>query len=121
MKLFPYVSVALMALGTVACSETAAQQQSAALYQAAVASSARPTNVVGVVMSYNSGTGTLRLYDGTSYLVPASSDGHQMPAGIVGPPVPGQTVRITYVAEAGHRVVIDLEPESRGDTGDHPD
>ncbi len=78
-------------------------------------------NVVGVVQSYDSGTGVLRLYDGTTYVIPASTDGHQMPTDIVGPLVTGDSVRLAYVPEAGQNVVVNLQKEPRGDTGERPD
>ncbi len=119
MKIFPYAAV--LALAAAACTATPAQQQSSALYQTAVASGQRPTNVVGVVQSYDSGSGILRLYDGTTYLIPASTGAHQMPTDIVGPLVTGDSVRLAYVPEGGQNVVINLQKEPRGDTGERPD
>ena len=121
MRVIRAVSLAVFVVGLAACAETPAQQQSAALYQEAVASGVRPTNVVGVVKTYDTGTGIVQLYDGTTYLVPASMGGHQMPTDIVGPLVTGDHVRLSYVPEGGQRVVINLQKEPRGDTGgDHP-
>jgi hypothetical protein len=119
MKNLPYAAV--LALAAVACTATPAQQQSTALYQAAVASGQRPKNVVGVVQSYDSGTGIVRLYDGTTYLIPVSTGGHQMPTDIVGPLVTGDYVRLAYVPEGGQNVVVNVQKESRGDTGERPD
>ena len=74
-------------------------------------------SVVGIVKSYNSASGTLTLEDGTTYTVP-NNPAQQMPSGLNSPPGVGQTVRITYFEQAGQRIVRDLEPESRGDTGE---
>jgi len=121
MRVFRFVSLAVFLLGVAACAQTPAGQQSAALYREAVASGVRPTHVVGVVKIYDTGTGILQLYDGVTYLVPASMDGHQMPTDIVGPLVTGDHVRLSYVPEGGQFVVINLQKEPRGDTGgDHP-
>jgi hypothetical protein len=104
-------SVVGLALGITACTLTPAQQQSAALYQQAVASGVRPTIVVGVVKTYDTGTGIVQLYDGTTYLVPASTGGHQMPTDVVGPLFTGDRIRLSYIPVGGQLVVINLEKE----------
>ena len=114
MKGSPCFWVLALMLGIAACTETPAQQQSAALYKQAVASGVNPTNVVGVVKTYDTGTGILQLYDGTTYLVPASTGGEQMPADTVGPLVSGDRVRLSYVPEGGQRVVINLQKQIGG-------
>jgi len=110
-KTLLWVGAGLLAIGMTACTLTPAQQQSAALYQQAVASGIRPTNVVGVVKTYDTGTGILQLYDTTTYLVPASTGGHQMPTDVVGPLVTGERIHLSYIPVAGQLVVINLEKE----------
>jgi hypothetical protein len=102
----------LVAIGITACSLTPAQQQSALLYQQAVASGQRPTIAVGVVKTYDPATGVLQLDDTTTYLVPASTGGHQMPTDVVGPLIANDHVRLSYVRQGGQRVVINLEKEN---------
>jgi len=114
MKVFSCFTVAVTALAIAACTLTPAQQQSAALYQQAVASGQRPINVVGVVKTFDTGTGILQLYDTTTYLVPASTGGHQMPTDVVGPLVTGNRVRLSYIPVGGQRVIINLEREPDG-------
>ena len=114
MKVLLGIGAVGLAFGIAACALTPAQQQSAALYQQAVASGVRPTNVVGVVKTYDTGTGILQLYDTTTYLVPASTGGHQMPTDVVGPLVTGERIRLSYIPVGGQRVIINLEKESDG-------
>jgi hypothetical protein len=118
MKVFPYVGLAVLAIAAVGCAQNSTPAASSAMYESAVSSGTRPTSVVGVVRNYDPGSGTIRLEDGTTYRVPQGSGGQQMPTGLTVGPVIGQTVRITYVAQAGQRIVTDLEPEPRGDTGE---
>ncbi len=118
MKLLPGVAWAVLAMGAVACQSAPTAMPSA--YESAVTSPAPRTSVVGVVRNYDSSSGTIQLDDGTTYVIPASRGGQQMPAGFSGPPVTGQSVRITYVPQGGQRIVTDLEPEPRGDTGERP-
>ena len=111
MKVFSCFTVAVAALAISACALTPAQQHSAALYQQAVASGQRPKTVVGVVKTFDTGTGILQLYDTTTYLVPASTGGHQMPTDVVGPLFTGDHIRLSYIPVDGQLVVINLEKE----------
>ena len=121
LHMFRYIGGILIAVGMAACALTPAQQQSATLYQQAVASGTRPTVAVGVVKTYDTGTGMLQFFDGTTYLVPASTGAHQMPTDVIGPLATNDAVRLSYVPESGQLVVINLEKQPRGDTGgDHP-
>ncbi len=99
-------TVALAALAITACALTPVQQHSAALYEQAVASGHRPRTVVGIVKTYDTGTGILQLEDTTTYLVPASTGGHQMPTDAVGPLFTGNRIRLSYIPAEGQLVVI---------------
>ncbi len=111
MKGMAFIGAVALAFGIAACALTPAQQQSAALYQQAVASGQRPITVVGVVKTFDTGTGILQLYDTTTYLVPASTGGHQMPTDVVGPLFTGDRIRLSYIPAGGQFVVINLEKE----------
>ncbi len=106
-----WIGLALVTLGIPACTLTPAQQQSAALYQQAVASGHRPRTVVGIVKTYDTGTGILQLLDTSTYLVPASTGGHQMPTDVVGPLFAGDRIRLSYIPVEGQLVVVNLEKE----------
>ncbi len=111
MKRTRSVSVAVVAFAIAACALTPAQQQSAALYQQAIASGRRPITVVGVVKDFDSSTGIVHLYDTTTYLLPASTGGHQMPIDVVGPLFTGDRIRLSYIPVEGQLVIVTLEKE----------
>ncbi len=111
MRIPRWLGLALLPLGIPACTLTPAQQQSAALYQQAVASGQRPRTVVGIVKTYDTGTGILQLLDTTTYLVPASTGGRQMPTDVVGPLFTGDRIRLSYIPIDGQLVVTNLEKE----------
>jgi hypothetical protein len=111
------LSVVVITAALAAAAPAYAQMAPQARYTPIVYQS-QQKSVVGLVKSYDSGSGALTLEDGNTYLVP-NDPAQQLPSGLNTPPSVGQTVRITfYLDQSGQRIVSDLEPESRPDTGE---